>query len=121
MLNSFQQLVEEHQGRLKAEFLTAKIEQVLKTGPKQVSDQENELVLNRDALLDQFGETNALEGLKILDLSQQLRKLLVEWLCLDCHLSIVIVLILGQVHLSKGSLTNFLYEAKLLSNKCAFD
>ena len=77
VLYSLQQLVEEHQGGLQAEFLTAKIEQVLKTGPKQVSDQEDELVLHGNSLFDEFWEPDTLQCLEILDLSEQLRKLLI--------------------------------------------
>ena len=46
VLHTLQQLVEEHQGGLQAELLTAEVEQVLKAGSQKISDQEDELVFN---------------------------------------------------------------------------
>ena len=65
--------------------MSAKIEQVLKTGAKEISDQEDELVLDGDALLEQCWESCTFQRLKILNLSEQLRELLIERLSLDSY------------------------------------
>ena len=98
----------------------AKVEEVFQAGPKQICDQEYDLILDRNTLLDKLGEAHIFQSLEVLNLAEKLGKLLVQGLSLHSKRLIRIMRIVCHVYFSEGTLTNFLNEAELLAYQRVF-
>ena len=69
-LQAIKDLPEHHQCRLESELSATQIEQVLKTGTKQVHHDIDDFIFDRDSLLDESWESIGSERLVTLNLLQ---------------------------------------------------
>ena len=92
-LQAFQQLIEDHQCSLQTEALLAELEQVFERWAQQRRHHVDEVVLHRNALVNERDKVRSLERLDALNLLQQVRERLPEWLSLDCDFQSLILIL----------------------------